>query len=288
MKAAVDMLKKEQAKVIKAFEKVLDATEIKQGKEVKAVQRGEVMNAKNTVAKSTSKRYNKNTEQYRVMWTIEEGVLSNQDISIFYDLIGDKKRGLYFPKSFEGETIFEIDNKLVYADTDYHYPSISKVITIHNLDTPELKQCIEVIIDGEGIGIESAENYSFAEIVYGEGTVSSADFVDSKAYRREKDGRRKRDGSGTFDSRSGKNVLKSKPETDTESEIAKASISIPPVLNLDAEVQAKLNELVEKYGKINKSPDVNIPKAVSDEIAVRKHEATEIESEIRTGDTMKS
>ena len=34
MKAAVDMLKKEQAKVIKAFEKVLDAIEIKQGKEV--------------------------------------------------------------------------------------------------------------------------------------------------------------------------------------------------------------------------------------------------------------
>ncbi|MBQ4528865.1 MAG: hypothetical protein II998_12425 [Clostridia bacterium] len=50
---------------------------------------------------------------------------------------------------------------------------------------------------------------------------------------------------GTFSSWDN-DIMKSKPETDTESEVSKASISIPPVLNLDADVQAKINELVER------------------------------------------
>ncbi len=153
-----------------------------------------------------------------------------------------------FPKTFDGETIFEIENKIVYADTDYFYPSISKVIEIKGLDEEFTADCKEMILSGEEEGIENTENIEFAEIVYGQGAVSSTDFVDSKAYRREKDGRRKRSGSGTSNSRSGKNVLKSKSDTAPDESIT------PPKIRTTAQKTQftfKLKEEVRKNSSNN-------------------------------------
>ena len=59
-----------------------------------------VFSEKQSVAKNSGKIYNKNTDQYRVMWTIEEGVMNDSEVSQFYDLDGEVKRGMKFPKTF--------------------------------------------------------------------------------------------------------------------------------------------------------------------------------------------
>jgi len=101
------------------YQTALESTESMQGETIESGLQDGVYNKKQSVAKNSGRIYNKNTDQYRIMWTIEEGVMNDSEVSQFYDLVGEVKRGMKFPKTFDGETIFEIENKIVYADTDY-------------------------------------------------------------------------------------------------------------------------------------------------------------------------
>ena len=243
--------------------------------------------SKQSVAKNSGRIYNKNTDQYRVMWTIEEGVMNDSEVSQFYDLVGEVKRGMKFPKTFDGETIFEIENKIVYADTDYFYPSILKVVEFSDADIEHISYYREVIEDYEQQGIKSEEYIEIIEAMSGQGTVSSTDFVDSKAYRREKNGKGKGSGSGTSNSRSGKNVLKSKPDTTTEENITPGKRRTTAQLKqsafeLDERIRKKLEQQAEKYGTMKKgespSRDVTIPKE-TDAGKVRTFQRTAIEAD---------
>lgn len=49
--------------------------------------------SKENVANGVKSGYNKNIDQYKVMWTIEEGVLDRREVKQFYDFVGEKKRG---------------------------------------------------------------------------------------------------------------------------------------------------------------------------------------------------
>ncbi len=288
MKSAVYMLKKEQAKVVKAFEKVLDATETKQGKEVKGAEIG-----KKSVEKHSGLMYNKdywrtdlNKNQLKRVeqWIRKAGFPESKRIT---------DTACWYKGRIDGEDLF-----VIYSTEDANNPTILYEIKGQNAqkELDILYDVMEVVENGKShIGIQRnidrlfggdwlqekhnlannnvgsrkrIRNSGYASVLQGE----SSEFIGSQAFRNVV--------KNLYDIQEKTGVLKSKPEIDTESEVSKASISIPPVLNLDAEVQAKLNELVEKYGKINKSSDVNIPKAVSDEKAVRKHAATEIESEV--------
>lgn len=230
-----------------------------------------------------------NTEQFRVMWTIEEGILSSGEVKEFYDLIGDKKRGMFFPQSFDGDYIIEVNDKLIFANADYLYPSISKVIAINDADLGIVEDCKEVIIDGETNGIESAENIEFAEALYGEGIITSADFVDSEAYRREKDSRRKGVGGGTSNNGSEEDVKLSKNggtfiDEDIEPPVEVTSEEINAnVFKLKKEIRDKLDKHIEKYGKleegVNPVRKVNLPKKTDDGRFVRRGTRTVIESE---------
>ncbi|MBQ4527601.1 MAG: hypothetical protein II998_05985 [Clostridia bacterium] len=291
MKAAVDMLKKEQAKVIKAFEKVLDATEIKQGKEVKAAQRGEVMNAKNTVANKQNKGYNETN------WKPD---LSKKRLRELYERIKrDAVRGNNYVTDYVKWLFTSIDGEKVFALYSAVYPDNPTLIYESKgaqaiFEKDYLSEVLEAFENGKSVdgkskiinnvlgsvGMQQSDSVSYNKrTLGGRGNNRDGEVLQKKSRRKPRSAFIS-SLEYIFEIQPKTGVLKSKPETDSESEVSKASISIPPVLNIDAEVQAKLNELVEKYGKINKSPDVNIPKAVSDKKAVRKHAATEIESEV--------
>ncbi len=217
-----------------------------------------IYKSKKDAANSGTTGYNKNTDQYRVMWTIEEGVMNDFEVSQFYDLVGEVKRGMKFPKTFDGETIFEIENKIVYVDTDYFYPSILKVVEFSDADIEHISYYMEVIEDYEQQGIKSEEYIEIIEAMSGQGTVTSTDFVDSKAYRREKNGKGKGSGSGTSNSRSGKNVLKSKPDTAPDESIAppkirKTAQKTQAAFKLKEEVQKNLNSRRKSSAKHSKT-----------------------------------
>jgi len=116
---ALKALKNEFNTIKTMYQTALESTESVQGETLESGLQDGVYNKKQSVAKNSGRIYNKNTDQYRVMWTIEEGVMNDSEVSQFYDLVGEVKRGMKFPKTFDGETIFEIENKIVYADTDY-------------------------------------------------------------------------------------------------------------------------------------------------------------------------
>lgn len=245
---------------------------------------------KEDVANGVKSGYNKNTDQYKVMWTIEEGVLDKREVKQFYDFVGEKKRGIKFEESFEGETIFEINNKLIYADTDYLYPSISKVIIINNAELNTIEDCKEVILDGETNGITSEGNIETAEFMFGKGIVSERNFVDSEAHRREKKHRGKTRGSQASDNRSGEDVLNSKESTgDTSVENidpgvqGTQAISDAAYFELKKEVQKKLDEHIKKYGAIKKGEDAvrdaQFPVQTSDDRYVRRFTRTAFEAD---------
>ena len=104
----------------------------------------------------------------------------------------------------------------------------------------------EVIIHGEEIGIESTEYYSFAENVYGQGTISSADFIYSKAYRREKNSSRERSRSTANNGSGKKEILKSKPDTATDDT---SETYIPPtsIFEIDKADKAKLDIFLTSF-----------------------------------------
>ncbi|MBE7050567.1 MAG: hypothetical protein E7394_07375 [Ruminococcaceae bacterium] len=117
---------------------------------------------------------------------------------------------------------------------------------------------MEVIEDYEQQGIKSEEYIEIIEAMSGQGTVSSTDFVDSKAYRREKNGKGKGSGSKTSNSRSGKNVLKSKPDTAPDESIAPPKIRTTAqktqfTFKLKEELRKKLEQQSGKYGEMKKA-----------------------------------
>ena len=271
----------------KAFRNVVKNLFEIQEKSETEISTNNVLKSKKDVGNNQTTGYNKNTDQYRVMWTIEEGIMNDSEVSQFYDLVGEVKRGMKFPKTFDGETIFEIENKIVYADTDYFYPSILKVVEFSDADIEHISYYMEVIEDYEQQGIKSEEYIESIEAMSGQGTVSSTDFVDSKAYRREKNSKGKGSGSGTSNSRSGKNVLKSKPDTTPDESITPPKIRTTAQLKqsafeLDERIRKKLEQQAEKYGEMEKgempSRNVTLPKE-TDAGKVRTFQRTAIEAD---------
>lgn len=125
--------------------------------------------------------------QSDVMWTLEEGVLNKREVAMFYQLLGELERGIFFPQSSVGDYIFDVEDKLVYADDDYLNPTIFKVITFNTDDIDVINYCKEIIINEEEAGVDSDAIRETLELMQGKGIITSTDYVDSKAYRAEKD-----------------------------------------------------------------------------------------------------
>ena len=128
----------------------------------------------------------KKSEQYGVMWTLEKGVLDNNEVSAFYEKISETKNNKYhnYHKASDGQLIYEIGNKLVYTDGDYNYPHILKVIAFNTNDAYLLEYGKESIYDGEKHGDTSSTIIEVVEAVLGEGTVETTTYSSYEADKR--------------------------------------------------------------------------------------------------------
>ncbi len=291
IKEAVDMLRAESEKIKSVLGKALEVTKNKQRTTMKLPKSGKVMHSNsqnNDIEKNSETVYNKNTDQYRVMWTLEEGVLSKGEVSAFYAKISEMKKQRYpnYKLSKDGEYIFEVGNKLIYSDGDYDYPEITRVVAFNTDNNYLIEYGRETIYDGNEYGIALQDALEIVKAVYGEEITTVSDFGDSKAYAREwENRRRKRENSRASDSRSGENVRKSKvSEIDSTSEdLPKISATVLPAINLDEKTQAKLNELIKKYGGMesgfNPARNVIVPEKTSDDNYVRRFARTAVESD---------
>ncbi len=135
---------------------------------------------------SDEKGYN-NGEQFRTMWTIEEGVLSNKEVRQFYSEIQNLANGSEkYTITSEGDYVIEVDNKLVYTDGDFDYPTISKVVTFNVKNQTEFYD-VKEFYDDISSATESEElSQSIIEDVYGEGIISRRNFSESQAYARQR------------------------------------------------------------------------------------------------------
>lgn len=175
---------------------------------------------KNNLEIKTKKDYNgKNSHllkgsansdaQTGVMWTIEDGVLTDQDVKLFYREVGkiNYRDSKNFRMSFDGEYIFDINNKLIYTDGEYSRPIITKVVLFDSEYENDISLAKELILNEEGTQSEVDDAIEAIEMLYGQGFVIKANIEDSESYARQIRGRKGTDSGAT--SQSGKtNVAK--------------------------------------------------------------------------------
>ena len=226
------------------------------------------------VAKEGGKRYNREThrtdKQPGVMWTLQKGVLTNDEVSAFYEKISEMRSQKYknYVISADGDFIFEVGNKLIYTDGKYRKPYISCVVEIEAMGETDLTIARGIIYDCEqdGTGLEMA--HSVVEAVLGEGTFKQSSRGDSGADEGAIGGRKREDGEAT-DSGSGENgrwaqeekqyaITKDPVETETTTESGETTEGT----DFWDEWLAK----VEKYGAMPKGEkparDIEVPKKI--------------------------
>ncbi len=104
---------------------------------------------------------------------INEYKLTKKEWSEFYRSIGEIERGMWFPRTPNGDYIVEAGDKLVFTDGDFLDPSVNDVIVFENLDSDEI-ELGKVIVYGVAQENGKSEEYIKAiEKVFGEGTVRS-------------------------------------------------------------------------------------------------------------------
>ncbi len=137
---------------------------------------------------STKYSFKRKSEQYGVMWTLESGILDDRDVSAFYDIISETHNNKYpnFHTAFDGQLIYEIDDKLIYTDGDYDYPLISKVVKFNTQNSFLLEYGKECFYDGENNGYKTDSIVEIIEAVLGEGTVETTTYSSYEANKRSK------------------------------------------------------------------------------------------------------
>ena len=235
-------------------------------------------------------------EQYRVMWTLEEDVLDEGEISAFYNKVAEIRNpgNKNYTLSQNGEYIFEISNKLVYTDGDFYYPEITKVVIFDSLNETILQGAREIIYDGEKARTNMDTTREIIKITCGETFERTISFENSRAYERQIRGRKGKN-SRTSDSRSGEDVelySKSSPDSNTSNsdespfKILTTEQQKLPSVQLKEEVRKKINAYVEKYGEIEKGAapvrDVVMPKKTSEKTFVRRNTRTIAEADAIT------
>ena len=118
------------------------------------------------------------SDQYGVMWTLEAGILDNNEVAAFYEKISETNNNHYinYHKTADGQLIYELDDKLIYTDGNYHYPHISKVIAFNTEDTYWLEYGKESFYDGENYGYQTETITEIVEAVLGEGAIKTTTY----------------------------------------------------------------------------------------------------------------
>ena len=150
----------------------------------------------------------KSSEQFGVMWTLDEGVLDKNEVAAFYEKISETKNNKYlnYHNAADGQLIYEIGDKLIYTDGDYDYPHISKVIAFNTNDSYWLEYGRESFYDGEKYGYQTETIVEIVEAVLGEGAVKTATYDSYETNKRSGKSSDKRTDGREVNQRSGNDV----------------------------------------------------------------------------------
>lgn len=195
------------------------------------------------------------------MWTIAEGVATNQDVAEFYHLLGEYKKGTYKPIQTDEGDLYETTNKLFYTDSNYLKPTVTKVISFNSNDYSLIEYYKGAYLEYAKDGIESETICEISEVVQGERIVETRNFEDSTTYA----GRKNYRGKGT-NSRKYNSSDDLKYSTGTTEKT-------PEYYN------QRYAELLEQYGTIEKGMqprvnDVEVPRKSADGRYVSRHART--------------
>jgi len=138
--------------------------------------------------------YNENeSEQYGVMWTLESGALNKKEIAQFYTKVAETKKQNYkdYVVSNDGEYIFSVGNKLIYTDSDYDYPEISKVITFNTNDNRIIDHGKEMLYYAEQQGYKIEEFIGIIKDVYGKEIIQTTTYRNFVSNRQSENSRGK-------------------------------------------------------------------------------------------------
>ena len=187
----------------------------------------------------------KKSEQYGVMWTLDKGVLDNNEVSAFYGKISETNNNKYlnYHKAADGQLIYEIGNKLIYTDGDYDYPHISKVIAFNTNDGYWLEYGRESFYGGENYGYQTETIIEIVEAVLGEGVVETTTYDSYEADKRsgKPSGKRK---NGTATNRGSQNDVISKNFSLKEKDKEYLQLAKNPEQN-----ETRLSEMVSEAAK---------------------------------------
>ncbi len=297
IKEAVKMLEGERAKILRAYNNMLKATQKNQGYKIKGAESGSVMHSnKKNIANSVGVMYNK---QY---WRTDLNKTQLKMVEQWIQKAGapDSKRitdtACWYKGRINGEDLF-----VIYSTENLNKPTILYEVKGGNAnrELDILTRALEVI-ESERSAIEKSRiidellgsnnqvqkkhdmannnagsrgrgsNTRYAPVLQGK----SPKFIGSPAFREVV--------KNIFDIQEKTGILKSKPDTGTTSTESDSG----PLgrLEIDVEAQKRIDEAVKKYGAMKKgvapTRDVTLPKRTEDDRYVRQTTRTALDLQI--------
>ena len=125
-------------------------------------------------------------------YLLTDGELTDDEWSEFYNSLGALKRGMWFPKTPDGDYIFETDDKLIFTDGDYQRPQINSVVVFEGLDADEIEYGKETVWNAAEGGKSCEECCEIAQAMLGKGAVTATNPYTGRTYRKGKNHRGKR------------------------------------------------------------------------------------------------
>ena len=124
-------------------------------------------------------------------YLLDDGELTRSEWNEFYNSLGALERGMWFPRTADGDYIFETDDKLIFTDGDYLNPKISSVVVFEGLSAEEIEYGKEAAYRAAQRNKTGQECYEAIGYVLGQEYVTRTNPYADKAYQRGKNGRRK-------------------------------------------------------------------------------------------------
>ncbi len=132
--------------------------------------------------------------------------LTRLEWKMFYNSLGELKRGMWFPQTIDGDYIFETDDKLIFTDGNYKNPKVNYIVEFESLNAEEIEYGKEIIWNEAENGKICEECCEIAQVMLGKGTITSTNSYTSRTYGESDNNQRKGTNSKTTDRGTRKSV----------------------------------------------------------------------------------
>ncbi len=132
--------------------------------------------------------------------------LTRLEWKMFYNSLGELKRGMWFPQTIDGDYIFETDDKLIFTDGNYKNPKVNYIVEFESLNAEEIEYGKEIIWNEAENGKNCEECCEIAQVMLGKGTITSTNSYTSRTYGESDNNQRKGTNSKTADRGTRKSV----------------------------------------------------------------------------------